>query len=198
MTAKIGLKLFPFLRFKTFGMFYNDGSIPIDEKLQLFHYHLQLFKTAFSDMEEISLFARVNQNDQSQFHDHSQLLDHLREQVLPICDSSPFYSFQIDSQSDNDAAGNVIGQILQLLPINRCQVVCFLDENETSIQLPVEVIANWLNRNSDDGIGCAKTGKSKEKRFLVIFNRIEIISAAEMCDRVKMVITFYFILPLKS
>ena len=186
MTTKFGLKNFPFLHFKTLWILYDEGSISIGEKIQLLHYHLQLFEKALSDLKRIPVIANINQNDQSQFHDHSQLLDHLREQVLPIY-SSPFYSFQIDSQSDNDGAGDFIAQILQMRPIMCCREVLFHYANEASIQLPVEVIANWLNRNSDDGIGCTGTGQSKKERFLAMNHRIKIQNAVEMCDRLKMV-----------
>ena len=167
----------------------------MDEKLQLLQNRLQLFKTAFGDLKEITLAARINKNDQSQFRDHFQLLGHIRKQLLSICDSSPFYSFYIDSQSDNDAAGNVISQILQLPSINRCRDVQFHYDNETFTQLPVEVISNWLNRDSDDGIGY--TGQGKEMRLLATNYRIKVQNAVEMFDHMKMVITFYFIFTIK-
>ena len=172
------------------------NSQSIDEKLHLLHNQLQLFKTAFSDLKELNLLANINKNRQSQFRNHSQLLDHLHKQVLPVCDSSSVYNFFLDVQSDNDRTADFIAQILQMHPITRCQEFYLYYTNETSIQLPVEVISNWLHRNSDE-IGCTKTGQSKEKRFLVIFNRIEILNAAEMCDRMKTVITFRFIFDIK-
>ena len=173
MTNKTNLKNFPFLRFKTLWIIYSKGSTSIDEKLQLLQDQLQLFKTALSDVKKIALSAGINQNDQSQFRDHSQLLAHFREQVLPICDSSLVYNYSvfIDFKSNNDAAGNVIGQILQLPSINRCQEVYLHYDNETFIQLPVDAIANWLNRNSDDGIG--GIGQGKKRRFLAMNNQIK-------------------------
>ena len=198
MRAKIGLKKFPFLRFKTSYILYNGGSISVDEKLQLLHYHLRLFETALSDLEKVLLSATINQNDQSLFRNHSQLITHLREKVLPICDSSPVYLFQIDFKSDRDAAENLIGQILQLPSINRCQDVYFDYTNETFIQLPVVVISNWLHRNSDDGIGGTDgTEQDKKQRSLAMNNRIRIQNAVGMCDHMKMVIKFYFIFNIK-
>ena len=178
-------------------LIYVSGSQSIDEKLRLLQNRLQLLKTAFSDSKEINLTAKINQNDQSQFRDHLQLLDHLREQVLPICDSSPVYAFTIDFKSNKDATGNFIGQILQLPPINRCREVYFHYENETFIQLPVEVISIWLNRNSNNEIGCTRTGQSEKERLLSMNNRIRIQNAVEMCDRSKMVIPFYCIFNIK-
>ena len=177
-------------------LIYNCGSQSIDEKLHLLQNRLQLFKTALSDLKEITLSAKIDQNDQSQFHDHSQLVDHFRQQVLPICDSSPFYSFQIDSQSDNDGAADFIVQILQLPSIIRCRDVLFLYEKETFIQFHVETISNWLHRNSDDGIG--STGQSKEVLILSMNNQIKIQNALEMCDRLKEVRAFCFIFNIKS
>ena len=167
------------------------NSQSIDEKLHLRN-QLQLFKTAFSDLKEITSFAKINQNDQSRFRDHSQLLDHIRDQLLPICYSSPLcnYNFYIDSQSDNDAAGNFIGQILQQPSINRCPEVYFHYYNETFIQLPVGDISNWLNSNSHDEISC--TGQSKKRRLLAMNNRIKIQNAVEMCDHLKMVGAFFY------
>ena len=183
---------FRFLRFNTVFLIYKRNSQSIDEKLHIQN-QLQLFKTAFSDLKEINLSAKINQNDQSQFRNHFQLLDHIREHLLPICNSSSVYILHIDSQSDNDAAGNFIGQILQLLPINRCQNVYFHYDNETFIQFPVEIISNWLNRNSNDEIGCIGigTGQSNKMRMLQMNSRIKIQNTVEMCDRFKMVRTFF-------
>ena len=191
------LKSFHFLRFNTVILFYVSGSQSIDLKLNILHYQLQLFKTAFNDLERIILIACINQNDQTQFHNHSQLLDHLRKQLLPICDSSPCYWFHIDFQSDNDASVNVLGQILQLLSISRCRTVLLHYANETFIQLPVEDISNWLNRNSNNEIGCTRTGQSEKERLLCMNNRIRIQNAVEMCDHLKTVITFHFIFNFK-
>ena len=199
LTAKFGLKNFPFLRFEALWIVYRHGPMSIDEKLQLLQNGLQMFQTALSsNLESISVIANINQNDQSQFRNHSQLLGHLREQVLPICDSSPDYSFKIDFQSDNDGAGNFIGEILQLPKINRCQQVHFFCPNETSIQLPVEVISNWLNRNSGGEINSTETEICKKGRLIHTNQQIKIQNAVEMCDRMKTVITFYFIFNIKS
>ena len=182
-------KKFPFLIFEELYIIYDEGSVSIDEKLQLLQHQLQLFKTAFSDLKEITLSANINQNDQTQFHDHTHLLDHLREQLLPICNSSSVdnYNFFVDFQSDNDGAADFIAQILQMRPIIRCREVYFDYDNETFIQLPVEVIANWLNRDSDGEIDSTETGQSKKERYLGMNNQIKIQNAVEMCDRMRMV-----------
>ena len=112
------------------------------------------------------------------------MLEHLREQLLPICDSSPQYSFHIDFQSDKDEAADFIAQILQIGPITRCQEVSFYYGNETFIQLPVEVISNCLNRGK---IGSTETGQSKKELILAMNSRNKIQNAVEMCDRLKMV-----------
>ena len=191
MTFFTDLDNFRFLRFNSVFISYKSGPQSIDEKLHLLQNRLQLFKTAFRDVKKITLIAKINKNDQSQFHDHTQLLDHIREQFLPICDTSPFYSLHIDFQSDNDAAGNVIGQILQLPPINCCQEVQFHYADETFIQLPVEVIANWLNRNFGGEIASTGPGQSKKELILAMNHRIKIQNAVEICDHLKIVRAFF-------
>ena len=191
MVLNTDLDNFHFLRFDSVFLIYNCGLQSIYDKLYILQNQLQLFKTAFIDLKEFTLSAKIDKNDRSQFNYHTQLLDHIREQLLPICDSSSVYSFQIDFQSDKDAAGNVIGQILQLPQINRCQKVRFHYYNETFIQLPVEVISNWLNRNSDGAIGSSGTGQSKKVRYILMNNRIKIQNAVEMCDRLKIVRAFF-------
>ena len=185
---KTDLKYFAFLRFKNLWILYDGGSISIDEKLQLIQCQLKLFETALSDLEKITLIAAINRNDQSRIRDHSQLLDHLGGQVLPICHSSAYHFF-IDFQSDNDAAGNVVGQILQLVSINRCREVYFHYKNETFIQLPVDAISNWLNRNSNDQIDSA--GRGNKAHLLLMDRLIRIQNAVAMCDHLKMVIYLF-------
>ena len=161
-------KEFPFLSFKSLSLCYSSGAGPhiisIAEKRQLLQMQLKLFKTALSDLELLIFSAPINQNDQSQFRDHSQLLDHIHEQVLPFCDSAPVYKLLIDFQTGNDGAADFIAQILQLPQINRfhCQEVNFFYANEIFIQFPVDAISNWLNRNFDNEID--GTGQDKKLR----------------------------------
>ena len=192
MTFIMELGSFHFLRSNSVFLIYGLGSQSIDEKLHLLQNQLQLFKTAFGDLKEINLSANINKNDQTQFHNHTQLLDYLREQLLPICDSSSVYSYNffVDFQSDNDGTADFIEQIFQMRPIIHCRDVLFHYANETFIQLPVGVISNWLNRNSDE-IGLTRTGQSKEVRYLAMNNQIKIQNAAEICDRLKMVRAFF-------
>ena len=132
---------FHFLRFNSVSLAYKYGSQSIDEKLHLFQDQFQLFKTAFSDLGEITLSATINQNDQSKFRNHSQLLDHIRKHLLPIFDSSLFYSLRIDinnnGTADDDGTADFIAQVLQMRPIIRCRDVYVLYKNEASIQVPV-------------------------------------------------------------
>ena len=185
------LDSFHFLRFDSVFLNYNYDSQSIDEKLHLLGNQLQLFKGSLSDLKEITLTACINQNDQSQFRDHFQLLDHFSEQVLPICNSRSAiidcYSFSIDFQSFNDGAADFIAQVLQLRPINRCRKVYFHYANETFIQFPVDSISNWLNRNFDDQID--GNGQDKQQRLLHTSQQIKIQNAVEMWDRLKMVMS---------
>ena len=121
------------------------------------------------------------------------MLDYFRERLIPICDSSSVYNYNffVDFQSDNDGTADFIEQILQMRSIIRCRDVLFHYANETFIQLPVEVISNWLNRNSDDRIGCTGTGQSRKERYLAMNKQIKIQNSMEICDRMKMVRDFF-------
>ena len=189
------VKEFPFLSFKSLSLFYSAGvgphTISIDMEIQLLQIQLQLFKTALSDLELLTLNARINQNDPNMFRDYSQLLDHFREQVLPICDSAPVYKLLIDFQTGSDRAADFIVQILQLPRINRCncQEVSFFYLNETFIQLPVDAISHWLNRNFDNKID--GTGQGKKQRLLATNHHIRIQNAVEMYEHLKTVMVFH-------
>ena len=154
---------------------------PIVSKLQLMQNKMQLFKIALSELEKFTFFAEINEDDHTQFNDHSQLLDHLRQQVLPICNSSTDYKFHINFISDKNAAETVTAQILQMHPINldRCSSVSFSYGDDLLLQLPVVEISAWLSRDLD--------GKNpqKEKRTLFFDKFLKVQSAVEICSHFK-------------
>ena len=89
------LRCCEFLRFKNVKLYYDDsGSQSIDKKCHLFVKHLKPLKTAFSDSTIIHFYADIGYR-QSNFGDPLQLLNHLRNKLLPICDSVRHYEFAI-------------------------------------------------------------------------------------------------------
>ena len=110
------LKEFPvFLRFYGVHLPYSIGLRPIEEKCQLFGDLLPEIKGALNDSNEIFFGAGINQKDQSEFNDHSTLIGYLRDEFLPICDSSRRYEFFINFDSDQDSGSKVISSILKML-----------------------------------------------------------------------------------
>ena len=170
----------PFIRFGRVYLAYWFGlQQSIEEKCQLFGGFLPLIKGALKDSNEILFIAHINQNDPSNFTNHSTLLDNVRDGLLPICDSARRYSFRIEFRSDKNSHKKVIESILKMPQIVRCSnVEITIDVVYDPIQLPVEEIAQWLNQKIDR-IGVI--GKKKEERFLKIKSwKIENVS--KMCE----------------
>ena len=107
------LKEFPaFLHFGEVYLRYWNESIEssesIEERCQLFGVLLPAIKGALNDSNEIFFDADIDQEDQSEFNDHSALIAYLRDELLPICDSSRRYEFFIGLYSDQDSGSEVI------------------------------------------------------------------------------------------
>ena len=47
-----------------------------------------LIKYVLSDANNLIFRAGIDQNDQSNFNNHSQLLEHISNELIPICDSN--------------------------------------------------------------------------------------------------------------
>lgn len=173
-----------FVRFDRVLLWYY-GELSIEEKFKLYGNYLQLLKKALNDANSIKFFCKIDQNDGHAFRNHSQLLNHVQNDLLAICDSSRGYAFVIDLHSDTNAGANVMDQILEMHPIGRCsnleiKIIEFYGRSEHQIQLPIELISNWLHRKLD-GIN----EKSKE-RFLRISSE-NIQNIREMCNHLKTV-----------
>lgn len=182
-----------FLRFGRIELRYNHfyGPIPIGEKCHSFVNWLQPIKKAATD-SNIYFRGWINKNSGTTFSDHFQLQEHIRNELLPICDSSRRYTFDIRFFSDENAGTNFIEEILQMDPINSCSTLIFVlsgPENH-QLQLPIEAISTWLNRRSD-GIY-----EKLEKRYLYIVtqalwvskgSRPSIQNGRDLCDLLKKV-----------
>ena len=183
----------PFLRFNKVLLLYGaePSSQPLLAKCILFEC-LNSIKPALKDSNEIRFVAKINQAYPCYFSDHSSLAIYLRNRLLPICDSSRRYMFDIvfDSQSeDENSVTEVISSILQIPQARTCSNVsialfcCFV-----SARLPVENISNWLAPETNDGVELY--GKRKENRFLLIFSPI-VENTQEMWEHLKKVNFFH-------
>ena len=156
----------------------------ITKKCQIVVKYLQQLK--LNDSIVIHFIFAIKNNSRSDFGDHSQLLDHLRNELLPICGSSCGYKFEIYLVSDEVSHTNIIAQILQMPRIDCCSnaeinlpVFAILPVQ----LLPIEPILIWLNQNCD-GID-----EKPKERFLRIYSNsnLHIPSVQELCDHLKKV-----------
>ena len=168
-----------------FGDFTFNGTVAM--KCQLFGEFLQSIKGALIN-SKISLLCIIDQDDPTRFNDHSVLLDYLRNGLLPICDSSRQYEFSIQLNSDKNSAKEVIASILQFPQIIRCSNVGILlwRMSGNQIQLPIDVIAQWLNQHADR---VELIDRTKQEKFLKIDLGLgEIQSVSEMCGQLMEVL----------
>ena len=168
-----------FLRFNEVDLCYSyiERATTKEKCLSVVNY-LQPLKKVLNDVILTHIDVRIDQNYQSNFCDHSQFLDHLGREVLPICDSSRGYKFDISFGSDKSAGANVASSILQMDAIQRSSnlEVNFYALSTQQLQLPIEEISNWLNRKCDD-----KINELSEERILRIYS-VNIQNARELCD----------------
>ena len=176
-----------FLRFDRIQFEYQDSAaeaLPIAEKCQSVLNCLQPLK--LDDPSLIHFIGAINKNDRNCFSDHSQLLDHLRNELLPICGSSHRYEFEIclDSYEVSVSSKNLIAQILQLPQIECCLYVeiKLYGHMMYLMQFPIDSISSWLHRNCD-GI----EEKSKERFLKIYFSNSNFPFARELCDHLTKV-----------
>ena len=95
-----------FLRFDDANLNYCCGTIPIKEKCQLIVNYLQLLKKALNGSKLITFIVGINDKCPSMFSNHLKLLNHIQEELMPICDSSHGYKFTIHFNSDKNTGAN--------------------------------------------------------------------------------------------
>ena len=156
----------------------NDTQ-SIADKCLLLESLLQSVKPA-SAGSELYFYGTINKSKSSCFHDHLELLNFVRDRLLPICDKSRKYKFKILLESGESASQNVISSILQTPQLNRCSSAQFdFDIYFSFIQLPVKEISNWLHRKCD----------REQKKLLHIYSR-EIENLQEMVSHLREVNVF--------
>lgn len=170
------LKAFPqFLRFGEIILDYRESRLAIEEKCQAFVLYLKSIKEAINDLKLINFYVEMNNNRPCQFTNSCQFLAHLQNSFLPICDSSRGYKFHIDFKSDKNATGNVIAQILQMIPIITISHIEFDMLGLPKTKLPVSVVTNWLHRTLEKN-------DQKQKDIFLEINSYFILNVQEMID----------------
>ena len=161
----------------------NYGAImAITKKCELLKSHLQSIQLKHTLSRSIIEFhGGINENSQGYFigwpkhiyfHDHTKLIEHIRNEILPLCGSARCYIFNIALHTDKDSAAKVIDSILQMPSVNRCSNVSFwfFGIKGTS----VETISNWLFRMSDGNgeINCPKRHPRLLKIGLIMLQNV--------------------------
>ena len=77
-------------------------------KCRLFEDCLNLLKRALKDSNKIRFVTLIDQDDPSDFGDHSSVVIYLRDILLQICNSSRCYEFDINFFSDKHSAADFI------------------------------------------------------------------------------------------
>ena len=127
---------------------------PIEQKCQLFVEQFRL-NPKILDGSMVTFHCDVNSNNSSHFHDYSELLGYLRNQLLPIFDKPRGLMFEISFNSDSDRTvrtegKSIISSLLQMPQIERVLSVGIVFYDDEQTDLPIDEISNWLHRNHGD------------------------------------------------
>ena len=118
-------------------------------------------------------------------------LTHLEQELLPICDSCRAYRFTITFWSlPTSSVKELISTFLQFVQIDCCSNVLLkftfhIGANDL-IELPVDVVANWLNRRRSNAIN-ADGQMQNERNLLIETTGFFLGNISEMIDCLKKV-----------
>ena len=181
------LTTFPlFLRFDNVKIWCKYDDRLIEEKCEFIERQLLPLKPALNDSNVVQFTAIISRRDCRYFSDHSKFLEYIRNQFLPICNSSRRYKFKIWFYSDENSNTNVIASILKMEEIKHCsniEIEIIFGEQK---RLPVEEISNWLESSA----GGAKNSLQNERARLLriyYYSTTFIQNAQEMLDHLKTV-----------
>lgn len=139
------------------------------------------FKQALYDTNMVEFYAHVSENDRHHFNDHSQLLEHIRNQILPICNSSRGYYFYINFISNENSVSTMMASILKQSEIIRCSniEIEFAMQYFEQKQLPIEEISCWLKQSA---CGIENSVQNLKKRFLELTLFVGIQNAQDLLE----------------
>ena len=185
------LKAMPaFVRFDTIMIDYYPGNKFITKKCKWIKSVLLPLKHCM-DGANLEFYCDINAIYASDFYDHSILLAHIENELLPICSACRSFKFVINFYSDYSSATKIIAKILQFGPIDGCRNVSFdlyFDESEP-VNLPIDLLAKWLNLNQS----CKAINSNllmKKERVLEICTNNGIPNISEMLNCLKTVNLF--------
>ena len=145
------------------GVNYRPGQQQITAKCESSRKLLLPLSSALNGAK-LELDGRIDRNDLSDFSDHSMLLAHLGNDLLPICNGFRAYEFRISFLSEQTAS-TFISSILEMGPARDCANVKFVILGTyRPTHLPVEAITNWFFHS----VAEEKKRKNREKKTLEI------------------------------
>ena len=167
-------------------------------KWKQFVKHLKPFKAALNDLNLLNFDAEISRNYGSVFSSYSNLLHHLCDELLPICESSRAYKFTIHFQTTANTTV-IIESLLQIPQIGRCSNVriklsgLWPWSNRYNLQLPVEAIAQWLHQQSSDTNRIIDP-KRREKFFTIELSDVDIPNLLEISGHLtKVFLTLFYL-----
>ena len=195
------LRCCEFIRFENVKLYYDDcGSQSIDKKCHLFVKHLKPLKAAFNDSTKIEFNADIGRGQihsvgegQNNFRDQLQLLNHLRNELLPVCDSVRRYEFAIRFFSHGASATDILYAILRMQPIN------FSTNVEFNLYQPrgflpqfvpvdaIDPISAWLDRSNDMVMKCKQQQKTPLDLKVYLRGVRDVQNAQELFEHFKKV-----------
>ena len=168
-----------YVRIDELELVYNGVPISIIEKCESTRKLLQQFAQKLIG-SKLHFRACIDNTDLSSFNDHFELLDHIENRLLPLCNLCRAYKFEVEFRFDSGAAESVISSLLQMTPIIRCfnvKMLFYFVHSPT--QLPMEGIINWLTDNSN--------GNHSEKKKILQIDIASIINVYETFRRILQV-----------
>ena len=155
------LTISPFVRFNIVNLFYDYAErtpVKLEESCEWIQTILQPLKPALKG-------AKFEFGDPEY---DTMLPSHLPKDLLPICDDCRSYTFRTEFWHYS-SANEFISTVLQFDQIDYCSNVSFrfIIYDDFRLELPVGLVANWLNRSHNSNAINAK-GQMENERILSI------------------------------
>ena len=184
---------FPFVRFYAIELNYESGSDLIANKCEIFASQLRKFPrlNGSSHICVSANISRKRQKKRGDFRDHTQLLEHIRNKLLPIFGYRRWFKFRIGIGSNTDAFTNIITSILQIqqvcsnVAIHLARPITMPIQNE---QLPIGTIANWLHRNRKTDKDDKEFANQNQRERVLEIEAENISNVLEMVNHLKEVL----------
>lgn len=195
------LSEFPrYLRFDTISLRCNGLTLSYTQSMlntiELFKSCLQILSPVLKDTNLTCIHGTIDKRKRGKLYkDHKELIEHFQNSLLPICDSSRGYLFELTFNSDKKSANNVLASIIQMPSVGRCSTLSFnihpfrvgyMSGYHFDI-LPVEEISNWLHREYHNN----KIGSQMQQEKHLKISTCERVNVQQICHRLKEVAIIY-------